>query len=408
MLLIWDIHIHPRYSDLTIDMLRTYITNYDKETHIIFMWDYVYHFSYHKTSLLALLDFFLELTWKGKIVYILAWNHDWLWQHFVYAEAEKILKHNWNNTNIYFITKPSSYIIDNENIVFLPYIINRSEYELETPLENLPLDIEVCKDSKNGNIQSSYILNSYLFYMVNKERTDNKNKKITIIHHYYTANIKFPWIKTQFWYKDIALSPYRLDQENLYIISWHIHHSFSYKNYLCLWAIWSTSPLENNQIQYLFSYSKWSLIATQIAINPYINIKLEENEIVTNELIEETWQHIQKQSYENFISNSYPITYKNCKLPIERTILTIISNTIWYENLKEHIKPEIENNISEIKIKQNLWAIDTIIEDLIDINQDFSSSWSDWKILLDTYIERKFWEKKQIYIDTLKELKIYQ
>ena len=48
-----------------------------------------------------------------------------------------------------------------------------------------------------------------------------------------------------------------------------------------------------------------------------------------------------------------------------------------------------------------------MIENLVDANKDFSSGWSDRKILLDDYLEKKFGEKKQIYINTLKELKIH-
>ena len=84
------------------------------------------------------------------------------------------------------------------------------------------------------------------------------------------------------------------------------------------------------------------------------------------------------------------------------------SNIIWYDTLLDYIEPTLYNNLRETKIKQHLGSIDVIIEDLIDSNQDFSSWWSDRKILLDKYLEQKFWEGKQIYIDTLKELKIHQ
>jgi hypothetical protein len=43
-------------------MLRAFVQKNNHEQNIIFVGDYVYHFSYHRPSLLALLDFFLELT----------------------------------------------------------------------------------------------------------------------------------------------------------------------------------------------------------------------------------------------------------------------------------------------------------------------------------------------------------
>ena len=90
--------------------------------------------------------------------------------------------------------------------------------------------------------------------MVKKERLSDPKKELIVIHHYYTADTKFPGIKALFGYKDIALSPQWLDDTHLRLISGHIHHSFSYKNYLCIGAIWSTSPLEHNLYQYLFQY----------------------------------------------------------------------------------------------------------------------------------------------------------
>ena len=92
--------------------------------------------------------------------------------------------------------------------------------------------------------------------MIQQERISDPNRELIVIHHYYTADTKFPGIKALFGYKDIALCPQWLDDNNLRMISGHIHHSFSYKNYLCIGAIWSTSPLEYNLCQYLFQYQQ--------------------------------------------------------------------------------------------------------------------------------------------------------
>ena len=61
MLFVGDIHIHPRYGTMTLDTIREYIAQFPDEKNIIFLGDYVYHFSYHRPSLLALLDLFIEL-----------------------------------------------------------------------------------------------------------------------------------------------------------------------------------------------------------------------------------------------------------------------------------------------------------------------------------------------------------
>lgn len=406
MLLIWDIHIHPRYCDTTIDMIRSYIEKYPQEKNIIFVWDYVYHFSYHRVSLLALLDFFLELGKTGKEIYILAGNHDRLGQHFVYTEAEKILNYNENNHHIHFITEPCAHEIDNETVLFLPYVLNLSSYTPQSDAYNFPPSLYICKESTNTQTQSSYKLNTCLSDMIQKERWSDSKKELLVIHHYYTADTKFPGLRTQFGYKDIALSPHWLDDNSLRIISWHIHHSFSYKNYLCIGAVRSTSPLENNILQYLFCYHNQTITASQIALNPYLNLTVEDNDTIDTIYLQSYRKKLQEQSQQQFDKEYYTVSYQYCDIPLERTTITIINNTIGYDTLSQYIDPILYTTLREIKLKQNLWSMDIIIEDLINENQNFSSGRSDRKILLDNYLEKKFWNNKQLYIDILKELKI--
>lgn len=410
MLLIGDIHIHPRYCNTTIDMLRWYINTYPEEKNIIFVWDYVYHFSYHRVSLLALLDFFLELVHQDKQVYILAGNHDRLWQHFVYTEAQKILYHNTDiQHHIHFITEPCVKNIEDQTIIFMPYILNRSEYIPQSESYNFEWVLLASKDSLHAQTKASYLLNTCMSDMIKQERAFDKNKELVIIHHYYTANTIFPGLKTVFSYKDIALSPQWMDDKNLRIISGHIHHAFAYKNYLCIWSMRSTSPLEANQLQYLFHYRNDMIHAQQIAMNPYLTIHTPHNTIVNESYIQQHRQQIQQQSIKQFKTSDYQnITYNICDLPLKRTTLTISSNNIAYETLWNIIEPILQQQLYDIKIKQDLDLVDILIEDLVDVSKDFSSWRSDWKILLEKYIERKFWEKKDIYINLLQELKIYQ
>ncbi|NOZ44609.1 MAG: metallophosphoesterase [bacterium] len=110
MLLIGDIHISSRLQEKVIKQLRSFVEEHDDQEHIVFVGDYVYHFSYDRNALFALYEFFVELFNKGKKVYILAGNHDWLGQHFVFAEAQKafelLQKQGQNQGQILFITKP--------------------------------------------------------------------------------------------------------------------------------------------------------------------------------------------------------------------------------------------------------------------------------------------------------------
>ncbi len=177
------------------------------------MGDYVYRFSYDRPSLFALLDFFIELTNKQRHVYILAGNHDRLGQHFVYSETEKILQQN-THEYLHIITKPELTTIQGQNFLFVPYLLSRSRY---TPKkENYPdrdPSLRILSESTNTNEIESYLLNSYL------EDQIQEHNNLTIVHHYYTANTKFPGIKSQFFYKDKAISPHFLEYENVKLIS---------------------------------------------------------------------------------------------------------------------------------------------------------------------------------------------
>lgn len=54
------------------------------------MGDFVYHFSYDRGALLELFQLFLDLYREGRNVYIVAGNHDWLGNSFVFEEGKKV------------------------------------------------------------------------------------------------------------------------------------------------------------------------------------------------------------------------------------------------------------------------------------------------------------------------------
>lgn len=89
MLWIGDIHINRKNASEIVTHLRGYVDAHPGEQHIIFLGDYVYHFQYERSALLALYQFFLDLYSQGKSLYILAGNHDWIQNYFVYEEARR-------------------------------------------------------------------------------------------------------------------------------------------------------------------------------------------------------------------------------------------------------------------------------------------------------------------------------
>jgi len=85
MLLIGDVHINGVMKDRILSSLRS-LTQETTESSLVFVGDYVYHFAYDRKSLLELFSFFVELYHQGKDVYVLAGNHDWIQNEFVYKE----------------------------------------------------------------------------------------------------------------------------------------------------------------------------------------------------------------------------------------------------------------------------------------------------------------------------------
>ena len=131
MLLIWDIHLTSRIKDKLLNSLKTFIQEHNEEKNLIFLGDFVYHFSYDRNALLELYDLFLELYTQWKNLYILAWNHDRLGNTFVFEEWRKafeILSRIGDKDNeICFITKPIVKEIEWKNICFLPAMLEIDE-----------------------------------------------------------------------------------------------------------------------------------------------------------------------------------------------------------------------------------------------------------------------------------------
>lgn len=396
MLFIGDIHIHPRYGTMTLDTIREYIAQFPDEKTIIFLGDYVYHFSYHRASLLSLLDLFIDLAGQDKHVYVLAGNHDRLGQHFVFSETLKILQQQ-QHPFLHIITEPVIHTIENKKTLFLPYLLSRERYQpQESEYLTFDLQLQILKESKNTNEIDSYLLNAYL------EDQIKDQKDLFIIHHYYTAQTTLPGIKSQFFYKDKAISPHFLDKKNIQFISGHIHHSFSYKNYLCLGAVRSTSPLESNTLQWLSRYdsNNNSRELSQIAINPYLSLSDLPEQLSIEHLIHH-WEELQNKTNNIFVSDQFSLRLQYCPLPLARATVTLFSEEISYETMDMHIMPEVRQQLREIQLKQKPLLIDQATQDLVDGASDFSSSWSNRRQLLHDYLERKYGEKKSDYLQLL-------
>jgi len=403
MLLIWDIHITSKHKDRIIQELRTFIENNNSEDNIVFLWDYVYHFSYDRTAILTLYHFFVELFELWKSVYVLAWNHDRLWSSFVFEEAQKafsiIQKYDTRHKgNLEFITQPTHKIIEWKSIVFFPFMLQIPEQQPKknpTWLKN----IKYLSTSSNKNEQTSWKINSNLAYLL------EQYPESLIIHHYYFNKTKLPGQKSQFSYKDVAISQELLDIANIQFISWHLHQTCSYKNYLCTWSIRSTSPLEINQEKLFFKYnpSNNRYQATPIRINPYL--QYEESQKISEDTIKNTFQQQTENSKQNFVWTQLIEINNSDFFPLQYTTITIVWDTINYEHIEDFVDQYILNKTSSVKIKKQAVNTNELLEKLQLSSQD-NQSFADRKQLLKDYLQQKYkWEYDQ-YETILQELRI--
>lgn len=413
MLLIWDIHINSKYKDSIISNIYDFISENASEKNIIFLWDYVYHFSYDRKALLQLFELFINLYKDWKNIYVLAWNHDWINESFVFEEWKRVFDiiHrdlNSNNGWVFFITEPIQFEIEWENVLFLPYNVNIGnnfswkKYVQWDEYYHIQLIIDQLLKSTNKNEIISGNVNQLLLEKI----AENKWKPLKILHHYYFSDTIFPWQKSRFSFKDVALIDKFLDLDNVEFISGHLHQSFSYKNYFCTWSVWSTSPLEINQNKFLYKSSWNKFFWKNININPYYffdNIQDRLDKELIFQKISETFE----QNKQNFVSDKFDINLIGSEqINLSAISLSFNSKDINYDNINDLVEKDIINNLKDIKIKKEIIKSSQVLNMLDSWAKDLQSSISDWKNLLITYIKNKFGSDSDSYIDKLKDMKI--
>jgi DNA repair exonuclease SbcCD nuclease subunit len=408
-------------------------------------------FSYDRQALGELFDLFLQLRGQGKNVYILTGNHDWLNQHFVYHEGKKALdmlskqytirhpEHSegsresqnesmtkWVN-KIYFITEPEVHTIEWKEILFMPYNklflgnylnncqsednegskgnISKQEWVIDSGFfgsasewqgvatqDIIKSETTHLLTSPNYNEQLSGALNHYLL--------QNYKPGMTLIHHYYTANIAFPGQQAKFDYKDISLHPWRTKYADK-IISGHLHKAFVYENYLCVWSMRSTTSWERNQAKFLWKRDTTTNIyeAYEIAINPYVVI--ESPQTVTVASIKDTITTIQK----NHASLLPWVQVYHTEPDVAKTSL-ILYSTESVQDIESILASDVKSSVQDIQLKQTSSHHQDMTE-LLDMTQyNIKESLLDWKELVKKYLMSIYWEESEKYRTLLSELNI--
>ena len=397
MLLIWDVHLSAKIKPQLLPMLKGFIESHSEENNIVFLWDYIYHFSYDRTSLLELFQYFLELYKQWKTLYILSGNHDRIGENFVFEEGKKVFDLLEKNGTIHFITSPLLTEIENEKILFLPFSIHQ-EYD-ENPEYKTPL-IESLLESKNKNEVISGKLNA----TVNKYIKENE--KLTIIHHHYINKTNFPWYHSTFAYKDIALSEELLDNPNIKLISWHLHAPFVYKNYLCTWSLWPTSSLESNHLKWYFIYSNWTF--SFYAKQPVHYLEMENINQTSSENITSLYNQC-TQKLKQILKSSTILKLDKFEAPeldITKVILTLKVKELNYDNIDEVLDPKLKEKLSDFRLKKDSAQLNNLLEKLRKPDEEKLQTFWWWQELLKEFLKIHYTDEYSQYEEILKELKV--
>lgn len=416
MLLIPDIHITTRYQTQILRQLDEYVMSSDDKT-VILMGDYVYHFSYQRSALMALFSLFVSRYKQWKDVVVLAWNHDWLSHHFVYHEGQAAfaalhhIQEKTHDNNLSFVTQPQQMTKDGQSIFFLPYQLEPVMPEITPAMREIfPELVMVIEECLTQWEKHSAIINAqalaWLATHHEHQSGSETNEVLTIIHHYYVANTVFPWQKTRFHLKDHALSELWLERDDVGLISGHIHRPFSYKNYLCVWSMRYTSPWEINHIKYFFQWKASSYTATPVMINPYIQYDLSPWSKVEKETLTVLCEQISDESKKTMTDHSArDISVLSHNWKYEDVALRVRGD-IQYDDISVHVADNVVADIKDLKLRKTHATVSDLLGKLHEEKSSFAWGRQDRKNILKAYIEKKYPEIWDDYTSLLKKLDI--
>lgn len=407
MLLIWDIHITSKRSDILLQELRAYFVEHaDRE--VVFLGDFVYHFNYDRKAMLAVYDLLLELYKQGRKVVVLAGNHDRLQNSFVFEEAKKAFdiladhtSHKEHVWEILFVTKPQFVELWGMQCLLYPYHIPvESEYDNTYFAELLESDHQ--QEQRSGRA------NSALYDMIQWWRDEKTGQTyLPIFHHRYIAGQAFPGQFATFGYKSPALSKEFLDASDLRLISGHLHQPFVFQNYLCVGSVWHTSPLEINQSKFLYQRDTDNdvLVATHIQVNPYIRIESSEHILNNQDLLDKLDEYHQTMSSHMQEWSREVRVWERKPLPISQSTLTLVTDQ-WYDQMSGLIDDDLRAQFRDVKLKKHTKSLPALVQLLDTSTKDLEHRLSDWKTLLQSFLDQKYGVESDAYKSILDDLQV--
>ena len=155
MILIPDIHINAKYGNKILAKLEELFAKH-KDDEVVFLGDYVYMFSYDRSYLLKLFKLFISLCKEGRKVKIMAGNHDWIQDQFVFEEGKHLREmfeagENTMKGSLQFITQPTQWVDEMQTLhVVIPY-----NDRLEEPAESEFYDTKLLTFSEQTEVLES-------------------------------------------------------------------------------------------------------------------------------------------------------------------------------------------------------------------------------------------------------------
>lgn len=407
MLIIGDIHITTKWSSKILHCLRSFVANNPSDDHILFLGDFVYHFSYDRKALLQLFQFFIELFTQGKHVYVVAGNHDRVGGHFVFEEARQAFDLLQTVSGdgfgtLKFITTPMFLTLQTRDYLFFPFY----HLPLDTPIEQ---EFQELGASTHQGEQHSARANSCLQRYINERRArETRSEELVLVHHRYIAQTVFPWQQAVFSYKNPALSASLLEESDIKMLSWHIHKPFCLKNYLCTGSVRSTSSLEYNQVKYLYRLTPEGHVEAYPAqINPYVRFPIVETDRLDEQMIRDQEAVIAQQQKHVLQQGTRTVTvHEATPQKLGDISLLLESPTVQYSMLSTVVSDEILQQVADIKLKKPYRALPDISEELDSASLDLTKSIADRKVLLKRYLISKYGAAAPSYEHVLESLEI--
>ncbi len=376
-----DIHIESRFKDRLLEELKSKILA-SGEQNVIFLGDYVYHFSYDRRALVELFEFFVSLAKEGKKLRIMSGNHDRIAEKFVFEEAA-IFAQLSDFEQIKFVFEPQKTQIEGKQVLFLPF-----NHKIWT---NKQLDFISNYASLHRQLWESSHPNEKVSAKLNEWLAQNMEGVDYLFHHFYVADTKFPDQQSKFWFKDVALASWTLEQP-FKMFSGHLHGGFSFKNYFCSGSVWGVGFSEINEVKHIWEVADSTIKAIPLDIRTIVQTDQED---LNNEGLNKLYKHWQK-NFQGDWSVAFP---QKLELDFKNIYLFLEGKDI------DEVPQEVFEKFGTVKLKK--YKIDVQTPELTEVDfEKMKVSFGAWKEMLKDYLKQKYpsdWEK---YISQLKELNI--